>query len=85
MDVMSCVLIGSILLKIKQPRDQVWVPQGLPKGKDTFLLSSTWPQVLPIMKYQDMESPSPVRIRTFLNSLERKGDYLSNRTGLISN
>jgi hypothetical protein len=31
-DVMSCIRIVSILLKIKEPRDHVWVPQGFPKG-----------------------------------------------------
>jgi hypothetical protein len=61
-DVMSYILIGSILLKIKEPRDHVWVPQGFPRGQDTFLSSSTGPQVLPITKSQDMESPSPIRI-----------------------
>jgi hypothetical protein len=49
-DVMACILIGSIFLKINEPRDHVWVPQGFLRGKDTFLSSSTQPQVLPIMK-----------------------------------
>jgi hypothetical protein len=43
-DVTSCVLIGSILLKIKQPKDHVMVPQGFPKVRDTFLSSSTRPK-----------------------------------------
>jgi hypothetical protein len=30
-DVMSCVLIGSILLKIKEPKDHVKVPQCFPR------------------------------------------------------
>jgi hypothetical protein len=59
-DVMSCVLIGSILLKIKEPKDHVKVPQCFPWVWDTFLSSSTQPQVHPIMKSQGMESPSPV-------------------------
>jgi hypothetical protein len=58
----SCVLIGSILLKIKKHKDHVKVSQDFPRVWDTFLSSSTWPQVHPIMKSQDMKSPSPVRI-----------------------
>jgi hypothetical protein len=61
-DVMSCALIGSILLKIKEPKDHIMVPQGFPWVWDTFLSSSTWPQVQLIMKSQGMESPSPIRI-----------------------
>jgi hypothetical protein len=30
-NVMPCVLIGSILLKIKEPKDHVRVPQGFPR------------------------------------------------------
>jgi hypothetical protein len=58
---MSCVQIGSILLKIKEPKDHVRVPQGFPRVRDTFLSSSKWPQVHPITKSQCIESPSPVR------------------------
>jgi hypothetical protein len=61
-DVMPCVLIGSILLKIKEPKDHVRVPQGFPRVRDTFLSSSTRPQVHLIMKSQGMENPSPVPI-----------------------
>jgi hypothetical protein len=61
-DVMPCVLIGSILLKIKEPKDHVRVPQGFPRVRDTFLSSSTRPQVHLIMKSRGMESPSPVPI-----------------------
>jgi hypothetical protein len=56
----SCVLIGSILLKIKKLKYHVRVPQGFPRVWDTFLSSSTRPQVHPMTKSQDMESPSPV-------------------------
>jgi hypothetical protein len=59
-DVTSCVMIGSILLKIKEPKDHVMVPQGFPRVQDTFLSISTRPQVHPIKKSQGMESPSPV-------------------------
>jgi hypothetical protein len=59
-DVMSYILIGSILLKIKEPMDHVWVPQGFPRGQDTFISSSTRRQVLPITKSEDMENPSPI-------------------------
>jgi hypothetical protein len=62
-DILSCILIGSILLKFKEPRDHVWVPQGFTKGRDTFLSSSTRPQVLPITKSHGMESSSPVRVQ----------------------
>jgi hypothetical protein len=62
-DVTTCVLIGSILLKIKEPRDHVIVPQDFPMVWDTFLSSSTWPQVHPIKKSQGMESSSPVRVQ----------------------
>jgi hypothetical protein len=62
-DLTSCVLIGSILLKIKEPKDHVMVPQGFPKLRDTFLSSSTQPQAHPIMKSQGMESPSLVRVQ----------------------
>jgi hypothetical protein len=51
-DVMSCVLIGSILLKIKEPKDHVKVPQGFPRVRNTFLSSSTRSQVHPITKSQ---------------------------------
>jgi hypothetical protein len=61
-NVMSCVLIGSILLKIKKHKDYVRVPQGFSRVRDTFLSSSTRPQVHPIMKSQVMESPSLVEI-----------------------
>jgi hypothetical protein len=61
-DVMPCVLIGSILLKIKEPKDHVRVPQGFPRVRDTFLSSSTRPQVHLIMKSQGMKNPSPVPI-----------------------
>jgi hypothetical protein len=44
-DVTPRVLIGSILLKIKEPKNHVMVPQGFPRVWDTFLSSSTWPQV----------------------------------------
>jgi hypothetical protein len=44
-DVTPHVLIGSILLKIKEPKNHVMVPQGFPRVWDTFLSSSTWPQV----------------------------------------
>jgi hypothetical protein len=44
-----CVLIGSILLKIKEPKDHVRVPQVFPMVWDTFLSNSTWSQVHPIM------------------------------------
>jgi hypothetical protein len=60
-DDVSCVQIGSILLKIKEPKDHVRVPQGFSRVRDTFLSSSKWPQVHPITKSQCMESPSPVR------------------------
>jgi hypothetical protein len=59
-DVMSCVLIRSILLKIEEPKDHVMVPQGFLRVQDTFLSSSTRPQVHQIMKSHGMESPSPV-------------------------
>jgi hypothetical protein len=49
-DDMSCVRIGSILLKSKEPKDHVRVPQVFPRVRDTFLSSSTWPQVHPITK-----------------------------------
>jgi hypothetical protein len=62
-DVMSCVLIGSIFLKIKEPKDRVKVPQCFPRVQDTFLSSSTQPQVHPITKSQGMESPSPVWVQ----------------------
>jgi hypothetical protein len=62
-DDVSCVRIGSILLKIKEPKDHVRVPQGFPRVWDTFLSGSTRPQVYPIMKSQGMESPSPVRVQ----------------------
>jgi hypothetical protein len=62
-DVISCIRIGSLLLKINEPRDHVWVPQGFPKGRDTFLSSSTRPQVLLITKSHGMESSSPVRVQ----------------------
>jgi hypothetical protein len=62
-DVISCILIGSILLKIKEPRDHVFVPHGFPKGRDTLLSSSTWPQVLLITKSHGMESSIPVQIQ----------------------
>jgi hypothetical protein len=39
-----CVLIGSILSKIKQTKDPVRVPQVFPRVWDTCLSSSTWPQ-----------------------------------------
>jgi hypothetical protein len=61
-DVMSCVLIGSILLKIEEPKDHVMVPQGFLRVHDTFLLGSTWPQVHPITKSQGMESSSLAQI-----------------------
>jgi hypothetical protein len=48
--VTPCVLIGSILLKIKELKDHVMVPQDFPRVRDTFLSSSTRPQVHPIMK-----------------------------------
>jgi hypothetical protein len=54
------VLIGSILLKIKEPKDHVRVPQVFPRVWDTFLSSPTWPQVHPITKSQDMESAKSV-------------------------
>jgi hypothetical protein len=57
------VLIGSIHLKIKEPKDHVRVSQGFSKVWETFLSSSTWPQVHPITKSQDMESPSPIRVQ----------------------
>jgi hypothetical protein len=60
-DNMSCIWIGSILLKIKEPKDHVRVPQGFPRVRDTFPSSSTRPQVHPIMKSQGLDSPSPVR------------------------
>jgi hypothetical protein len=41
-DDMSCVRIGSILLKIKEPKDHVRVPQGFPREWDTCLSSSIW-------------------------------------------
>jgi hypothetical protein len=59
---LSCVLVGSIPLKIKEPKDHVRIPQGFSRVWDTFLSSSTRPQVHIIMKSQDMESPSTVRI-----------------------
>jgi hypothetical protein len=62
-DVMSCVLIGSIFLKIKEPKGRVKVPQCFPRVQDTFLSSSTQPQVHPITKSQGMESPSPVWVQ----------------------
>jgi hypothetical protein len=62
-DVTSCVMIGSILLKIKEPKDHVMVPQGFPRVQDTFLSISTRPQVHPIKKSQGMESPSPVQVQ----------------------
>jgi hypothetical protein len=34
-DVMSCVLIGSILLKIKELKDHIRIPQGFPRLRDT--------------------------------------------------
>jgi hypothetical protein len=40
-DVTPRVLIGSILLKIKEPKNHVMVPQGFPRVWDTFLSSST--------------------------------------------
>jgi hypothetical protein len=49
-DVMSCVLIGSILLKIKELKDHIRIPQGFPRLRDTFLSSYIRPQVNPIMK-----------------------------------
>jgi hypothetical protein len=61
-DVTSCVLIGSILLKIKEPRDHVMVPQGFPGVRDTFLSCSTRSQVHPITKSKGMESPSLVQV-----------------------
>jgi hypothetical protein len=60
-DVMSCVLIGSILLKIKEP-NHVRIPQGFTRVRDTSLSSSTRPQVHPITNSQGMESPSSVQI-----------------------
>jgi hypothetical protein len=62
-DYMSCVHIGSILLKIKEPKDYVRVPQGFSRVQDTFLYSSTWPQLHPRTKSQGMESPSPARFQ----------------------
>jgi hypothetical protein len=59
-DVMSCVLIESIVLKIMEPKDHVRVPKGFPRVWDTFLSSSTWPQVHPITKSHGTESPSLV-------------------------
>jgi hypothetical protein len=40
-DVISCVLIASILLKITEPKHHTMVPQGFPRVRDTFLSSST--------------------------------------------
>jgi hypothetical protein len=61
-DDMSCVWIGSIMLKIKEPKDHVRVPQGFPRVRDTFLSSSTWPQVCPpnkeISRYGKSKSSS---------------------------
>jgi hypothetical protein len=66
-DNMSCVQIGSILLKIKESKDHVRVPQCFPRVRDTFLSSSTGPQIHPITKSQGVESPSlvqfPVRVQ----------------------
>jgi hypothetical protein len=62
-DVMSCVMIGSILLKIKEPKDHVMVPQCFPRVRDTFLSSYTRPQVHLITKSQGMESPCPVWVQ----------------------
>jgi hypothetical protein len=61
-DAMSYVLIGSILLKMEEPKDHVMVPQGFLRAWDTFLSSSTWPQAHPTMKSQGMKSPSLVQI-----------------------
>jgi hypothetical protein len=62
-DVMSCVLSGSILLKIKEPKDHVRVPQVFLRVRGTLLSSSTQPQVHPITKSHGMESRSPVQIQ----------------------
>jgi hypothetical protein len=62
-DVTSCVLIGSIHLKIKEPKDHVIVLQGFLRVRDTFLLSSTWSQIHPITKSQGMKNPSPVQVQ----------------------
>jgi hypothetical protein len=56
-DVMSCVLIELILLKIKEPKDHVRIPQVFPRVQDTFLSSSTRSQSPP-----NNEIPSPVQI-----------------------
>jgi hypothetical protein len=55
-DVMSCVLIGLILLKIEETKDHVMVPQGIPRVWDTLLSSYTRPHVHRITKSQGMES-----------------------------
>jgi hypothetical protein len=45
-----CVLIGSILLNIKEPKDHVSVPQGFERVWENFLSCSTLSQVHPITK-----------------------------------
>jgi hypothetical protein len=61
-DIMSRVLLGSILLKNEEPKDHVMVPQCFQRVRYMLPSSSTRPQVHPITKSQGMESPSPVRI-----------------------
>jgi hypothetical protein len=66
-DVMSCVLIRSILLKIEEPKNHVMVPQGFPRLRDMLPSSSTRPRVHPVTKSQGIESPIldriPVRVQ----------------------
>jgi hypothetical protein len=62
-DVMSCILIGLILLKIGKPKNHVMVHQGFPMVQDTLPSGDTWPQVHPITKSQGMESQIPVWVQ----------------------
>ena len=56
-DERSCVLIGSMLVTIKVPKNHIKVPQVFPMVYGTFLSSSTPTQVHPITKSLDMEIP----------------------------
>jgi hypothetical protein len=76
-DVMSCVLIESILLKINEPKDHVMVPQGFSRVGDTLPSCSTQPQVHPITKYQGGD---PIQFRISEFDFKSNSEYKTTST-----